>query len=147
MNAVVRRNNVNARWGDGSTALLWAVHHVNRDSVQALLRAGANVNAANSYGVTPLLQACRVGDAEILQAVFKAGAKLRVTYPNNETALMACAYSGSLAGSKGSTQCEDVNARESTEIRPPMMAADQGHVEVGAPCGGWRSTNGCASYA
>ncbi len=132
MTAVLRRNNANARWGDGSTALLWAIHHVNRDAVRALIRVGANLNAANRYGVTPLLQACRVGDAEILQAVFDAGAKTRTTYPNNETALMACAYSGSLgAVERLIADGADVNARESTENQTAlMMAADQGHVEV-----------------
>jgi uncharacterized protein len=132
MSAVLQRGNVNARWGDGSTALLWAVHHVNRDAVQVLIRANADVNAANSYGVTPLLEACRVGDAEILQALFKAGARMRVKYPHNETALMACAYSGSLAAVElliaGG---EDVNARESSEDQTAlMMAAEQGHTKV-----------------
>ena len=51
---VSQRVDVNARAGDGATALEWAVYRENRDAIDLLLRAGAMVNAANDLGVTPL---------------------------------------------------------------------------------------------
>ena len=44
----------NASQADGATALLWAAHWDDLDTVDLLLRAGANVNAAEDHGVTPL---------------------------------------------------------------------------------------------
>ena len=49
---------VNAREGDGATALHWAVERNNVDTIDALLRAGADANAANDYGVMPISLAC-----------------------------------------------------------------------------------------
>src|SRR5262245_30011666 len=48
---------VNAAQPDGATALHWAAHWNDLETVQALIRAKANVNAANDLGVTPLLVA------------------------------------------------------------------------------------------
>src|SRR5687767_12539260 len=45
---------VNVPQPDGSTALHWAAHGDDLESVQLLLRAGANVNAVNDFGVTAL---------------------------------------------------------------------------------------------
>src|SRR5688572_25457050 len=53
-----RSVDVNVRASDGATALLWAVHHDDREMTTALLQAGADVNLANDHGVTPLLLAC-----------------------------------------------------------------------------------------
>src|SRR5712692_3785715 len=49
-----QRVEVNAPQIDGSTALHWAAYQDDRETVELLLRAGANVKAANRYGVTPL---------------------------------------------------------------------------------------------
>src|SRR5688500_7678469 len=45
---------VNAPEADGTTALHWAVHRDDRETVDLLIRAGAHVRAANRYGVMPL---------------------------------------------------------------------------------------------
>src|SRR5256885_2353088 len=41
---------VNEPARDGSTAVLWAVHHSDLQMVRALVAAGANVNTPNRYG-------------------------------------------------------------------------------------------------
>src|SRR5439155_24059779 len=51
---VKRGANVNATRADGATALLWAAHWNDLETVDLFLRAGANVNAADDHGVTPL---------------------------------------------------------------------------------------------
>src|SRR5437870_6291344 len=45
---------VNARQGDGATALHWAAHLDDRATADLLISAGALVNATNDLGVTPL---------------------------------------------------------------------------------------------
>src|SRR5262245_28791518 len=70
---------VNARSGDGSTALLWAAHFDTFDIADLLVRAGANANAANDFGMTPLSQACINGSARFVDLLLKAGANPNMT--------------------------------------------------------------------
>src|SRR5688500_4948624 len=58
-----QRIDVNAPSADGSTALHWAAHWDDGETVALLLQAGANTNAANELGVTPLYLACSNGSA------------------------------------------------------------------------------------
>src|SRR5262245_49124969 len=48
---------VNGRHPDGATALHWATHWDDIQTVKLLVGAGADVNAANDFGVTPLSMA------------------------------------------------------------------------------------------
>ena len=45
---------VDAKQGDGATALHWAAYRNDAETATALIRAGADVRAANDHGVTPL---------------------------------------------------------------------------------------------
>src|SRR5215813_1251477 len=65
---------VNARSGDGSTALLWAAHWDAVDTAGLLIRAGADPNAANDFQMNPLAQACTNGSTEFVSLLLKAGA-------------------------------------------------------------------------
>ena len=65
---------VNAAEADGMTALHWAVRADDLETVQLLIRAGANVKAANRYGMTPLSLAATNGNAAITDVLLKAGA-------------------------------------------------------------------------
>ena len=53
------RADVNGRQPDGATALHWAAHWADMETVTVLLAAGADPNAANDFGVTPLSMAWR----------------------------------------------------------------------------------------
>ena len=57
-----QRADVNAADAEGMTALHWAAHWNDLETVKLLLRAGAKAKVANRYGVTPLHEACTVGD-------------------------------------------------------------------------------------
>src|ERR1700691_1306678 len=50
---------VNAREADGATALMWAAYWDNSETVNLLIKAGANVDLANQQGVTPISLACQ----------------------------------------------------------------------------------------
>ena len=85
---------VNAREGDGSTALHWASYHDNRDVVDLLLGAGAEIDAANDLGVTPLWAACENGSAVMAGMLLGAGADPNRALPFGETPLMTASRAG-----------------------------------------------------
>src|SRR4051812_18110518 len=59
------RIDINSPQPDGATALSWAVYLDQKDTIAALLKAGAKVNTADEYGDTPLTLACTIGDGSI----------------------------------------------------------------------------------
>ncbi len=79
---------------DGMTALHWAVRGDDLDTVQLLIKAGANVSAANRYGITPLSLAATNGNPSVTRALLKAGANPNAAGPDGETILMTAARAG-----------------------------------------------------
>jgi ankyrin repeat protein len=79
---------VNVKSADGSTALMWATFHGDRDVVNALLKAGAKANVANKYGATALTEAIRGGDMTLFRTLLDAGADIESPNPDKQTALM-----------------------------------------------------------
>src|SRR6516225_4447686 len=93
---VEQHANLDAPQPDGTTALEWAAHWNDLETVNLLLRAGASPKVANRYGVTPLSEAAAAGNAAMIEALLKAGADARtLTTPDGETVLMTAARSGS----------------------------------------------------
>jgi ankyrin repeat protein len=91
-----RRANVNAPLPDGTTALHWAVHWNDLETLNLLVRAGADLNATNRYGATPLWMACSDGDTAIVEALLKGGANPNLAALEGESPLMAAARAGSV---------------------------------------------------
>ncbi len=89
-----KRVDVNAKQGDGQTALHWAAYQDDAELTAQLLRAGADAKAVNDYGVSPLILAATNGNAAILQLLLKAGADPNQTVREGETPLMLAARSG-----------------------------------------------------
>lgn len=82
-----------ARDGNGRTALLAATEGNQVDSARALIAAGADVNARDSIGDSPYLLAGARGHTEILRLTLAAGADLKSTNRYGGTALTpACHY-------------------------------------------------------
>jgi ankyrin repeat protein len=109
---------------DGTTALHWAVHDIDRERVARLIAAGADVNATNDYGVTPLAEAAVAADPQILRALLKAGAQVEARNPEGQTALMVVARTGRVESAellirKGA----DVNAVEQWRGQTALMWA------------------------
>lgn len=87
---------VNAARADGATALLWAAHWDDRETVELLLRAGANVNAADDHGVAPLARACENASEPMVIRLLEAGADPSAAQTNGLTPLMTAARTGNL---------------------------------------------------
>ncbi len=66
---------IDARDGNGRTALMLATLHGRRAAVNALLAAGADPNAADAEGTTPLQAAVAGGQPEIIAALQRAGGR------------------------------------------------------------------------
>ena len=85
---------VDGRQGDGTTALVWASYHDNREIADLLIGAGADVDAANDLGVTPLWAACENGSPAMAEALLAAGADPNRALPFGETLLMTASRAG-----------------------------------------------------
>jgi ankyrin repeat protein len=102
------------------------------DSVDVLLRAGANVKAATRYGVTPLYLACVNGNAAVIEKLLAAGADPNTALPEGETALMTAARTGGVPAIKallahGAT----VNVKEGWKGQTALMwAAAENNAEA-----------------
>jgi ankyrin repeat protein len=87
---------VDARGGNGETALMWAVSKGRRDCMAVLLAAGADIKACDSSGMTVAMWAAHCGankDASLIDALVEAGADLRAKDALGRTAA-ALAKSG-----------------------------------------------------
>ncbi len=87
---------VNAREGDGATALHWAVSQEETTLVALLLDAGAIPGVANDLGVTPLHLASALGHAGFVTRLLAAGAGADPATPVGVTPLMEAARVGSV---------------------------------------------------
>ncbi len=123
---------VDARLGDDSTALQWAVHERRPAMVDLLLEAGADVGLANRHGVSAVWLAAENGDAGILERLLEAGADANRTMSGGETVLMTAARTGDqetvrLLLERGA----DPNAREALRGQTALMwAAARNNVAV-----------------
>ena len=128
-----KRGDVNVAQADGTTALLWAVHWNDVETVKLLLRAGAKPAATNRFGASPLSEAATSGSAELIAALLDAGADAKaVSTADGETVLMAAARAGNVDAvrillDRGA----DVNARERYKGQTALMwAAAERHPAV-----------------
>jgi uncharacterized protein len=115
---------VNAKDGDGSTPLHWAVYKVDHDLVAALLKAGANPNVRSNLGAVPLAEAANLADLGLVQLLLKAKARPDLANDDGETALMLAARSGTVPIGEALIKAgADVNAREKWREQTALMWA------------------------
>lgn len=114
---------VNARQGDGTTALHWAAYNDDVEMAQLLIRAGASVHAMTRNGaLTPLMVAATNGSAAVVQALLTAGANPHVRTTDGATPLMTAAASGSADAVKLLLdQGAEVNAKDTARGQTALM--------------------------
>ncbi|HQT27112.1 MAG TPA: ankyrin repeat domain-containing protein, partial [Burkholderiales bacterium] len=104
---------VNAKDGNGVTALLGAVHFGRKEVVELLLSKGADVDARTKEGVTPLYEAAKTGNTAMADILISRGAEIDAKTRSGYTPLIIAASNGDEAMadwliSKGAA----VNARD-----------------------------------
>lgn len=125
--------NVNAAQPDGTTALHWASHWNDAETVKLLLKAGADAKAVNRFGATPLSEAANVGNAAIIDALLASGADPKTqTSKDGETVLMVTSRGGYLDAVKMLVaHGADVNTQETYKAQTALMwAAAERHSDV-----------------
>jgi ankyrin repeat protein len=129
---LTERVDVNTRAADGATALQWAAHWDDAETVGWLIGAGARVNAANDYGVTALSLACENGNPGMVAALLKAGADPNAARSTGETPLMTAARTGVLAVVEAlAASGADVKAKELGQAQDALMwAISEKHAPV-----------------
>ena len=132
---LARNADVDARQGDGATALHWAAYRNDAETTAALIRAGADVLATTDYGVTPLALAARNGNAEVVSRLLAAGVDPndpRQAVNAGETPLLLAARAGQVDAMHVLADAgADVNAQEGWNGQSALMwAAAEGHVPV-----------------
>jgi ankyrin repeat protein len=110
---------VNAREGDGATALHWAVSQEDATLVSLLLEAGATPGPANDLGVTPLHLASALGNADLVTRLLTAGAAADPATPVGVTPLRRRSCGRSRAATPTSSPRCLPPARTSARAPPP----------------------------
>lgn len=123
---------VNAREGDGSTALHWAVDAADPELVGLLIAAGARTDVANDLGVTPLHLASANASAAIAETLLEAHAPPDAATTAGVTPLMEAARVGEAALVRALlARGASANARESARGQSALMwAAARRHSAV-----------------
>jgi ankyrin repeat protein len=129
---IKQRADVNAVDAEGMTALHWAAHWDDLDTVKLLIRAGARAKVANRYGVTPLHEACTVGNVAMIEVLLDGGADPNAALGEGETPLMTAARTGNTAAVRLlAVRGANVNATEAWRGQTALMwAAAENHEAV-----------------
>jgi ankyrin repeat protein len=121
---------VNAAQVDGTTALHWAAHGGDLDTVKGLIAAGARVQVVNRYGIAPLWLAAEEGHNRVVEALLRAGADPNTERGDSgETVAMCAARAGQAEVLKRLIAFgADVNARDKIRSQSALIwAAGEGH--------------------
>ena len=123
---------VDAARADGATALLWATHWDDLETVDLLLTAGADVNAADDHGVTPLERAAENASVPTVRRLLEAGADVNAAQTSGLTPLMTAARTGSAGVVRALVgHGADVNAlTRETRSSALMWAVSEPHPEI-----------------
>ena len=120
---------VNTTRADGTTALIWAAHWDDVNTLERLLAAGADPNLTDDYGVTALARAAENASASVTGKLLEADADPNVAQESGLTPLMIAAHTGHPEVVRALLHSgAEVNAVTVAEKATPLMwAVTQGH--------------------
>jgi ankyrin repeat protein len=123
---------VNAHSADGTTAVHWAAHWNDVETLGLLLKAGADVNAADDHGVTALSLASENVGVQMVDVLLKAGANPNLARTSGMTPLFDAIEVGSIDIVKMlMARGANVNATTTkTKITPLMWAVSETRTEI-----------------
>lgn len=123
---------VNARSGDGSTALHWAAQNNDLAMAELLIHKGAKVNAATDLGVTPLWVAASNSGTAMVERLLQAHANPNIAPQTGHTALMMLSKQGNAQAVKALLDHgANPNTTEAANGQTALMwAASARHPEV-----------------
>ena len=123
---------VNAKTADETTALHWAAHWDDLESVALLLKAGARIDATDDHGVTPLSLATEHASIRMVETLLKAGANPNLAQMSGMTPLLeAVAVGNAQLVQMLLAHKANVNAATTkTRITPLMWAIGDRHPEI-----------------
>jgi uncharacterized protein len=123
---------VNEQGSYGATALHWAAHWDDLETVGLLIAAGAKANVANDLKLTPLALASANGNTAIVDSLLKSGADPNAAGESGVTPLMQAARTGSVDTVRVLlSHGANVNAKENDRQQTALMwAVSQKHPAV-----------------
>ena len=122
--AVEHGADVNAASGDGTTALMWAVHRDDVPLVNRLLKSRADARRVNAYGATALTEAALYGDVEVIKKLLSAGVAADVAGADGQTPLMIVARTSNVQAAQALvSHGASVNVREKWRNQTALMWA------------------------
>jgi len=129
---VDQRLDVNARQADGTTAIAWASHWAHLETVDLLIRGGADVNLTTDLGVTPLALAAKNGSVPLVDRLLAANADPNLASSGGETPLMIAAHVGSdtIVRALIARGAQPDAAATTTRQTPLMFAIAEGHARA-----------------
>ena len=122
---------VNATYGDGTSALHWASHWDDAGTARLLLDAGADPNTVTDLGVTPLWPAAENGSAAMTRLLLEYGADPGAALLSGETLVMTAARTGNADVARQLLAAgADPNGSATRGQTALMWAGGQGHAGV-----------------
>src|SRR5262245_10633629 len=129
---LLKQVDVNIKMDDGVTALHWAAHWSDLQTLRRLIQAKADVNAPTDLGITPIWLACENGNDAAVEELLRAGAAPNTVAATGVSALMGCVRTGSAEAVQSLlTRGADPNNKEKSKGQTALMwAAARGHFTI-----------------
>lgn len=122
---------VNAKDGQGYSALILAARFQRYEATQEILTAGANVNKTNKYGNTALSFAARFGSVDIVKELIDCGADVNISNNIGNTPLIRASHFGHARVVKELIAAKaDIHTTNKAGESALSLALKNGHTQV-----------------